>query len=49
MAQLFKFMDDRGTPMNKVPAINKIDLDLHKFFIVVRKFGGYNKVSCLYF
>jgi hypothetical protein len=49
VAQLFKFMDDRGTPMNKVPAINKIDLDLHKFFIVVRKFGGYNKVSCLYF
>lgn len=48
VAQLFKFMDDRGTPMNKVPSINKIDLDLHKFFIVVRKFGGYNKVSVFF-
>lgn len=45
VAQLYKFMDDRGTPMNKVPSVNKIDLDLHKFFIVVRKNGGYNKVS----
>lgn len=44
VAQLYKFMDDRGTPMNKVPTINKIDLDLHKFFVVVRKFGGFNKV-----
>lgn len=45
VAQLYKFMDDRGTPMNRVPAVNKVDLDLHKFFIVVRKFGGFNKVS----
>lgn len=45
VAQLYKFMDDRGTPMNKVPAVNKVDLDLHKFFVVVRKNGGYNKVS----
>ena len=45
VAQLFKFMDDRATPMNKVPSINKIDLDLHKFFITVKKFGGYNKVN----
>lgn len=44
VAQLYKFMDDRGTPMNKIPAVNKVDLDLHKFFIVVRKNGGYNKV-----
>jgi hypothetical protein len=45
VAQLFKFMDDRATPMNKVPAINKVDLDLHKFFITVKKFGGFNRVS----
>lgn len=44
VAQLFKFMDDRATPMNKVPAINKVDLDLHKFFITVKTFGGYNRV-----
>ncbi len=45
VAQLFKFMDDRATPMNKVPSINKIDLDLHKFFITVKTFGGYNRVN----
>lgn len=45
VAQLFKFMDDRATPMNKVPSINKIDLDLHKFFITVKTFGGYNRVK----
>ena len=45
VAQLFKFMDESATPMNKVPAINKVDLDLHKFFITVKKFGGYNRVS----
>lgn len=44
VAQLYKFMDERGTPMNKIPTINKIDLDLHKFFMVVKKFGGYNRV-----
>lgn len=47
VAQLYKFMDERGTPMNRVPAVAKIDLDLHKFFVVVRKNGGYNKVYSL--
>ena len=45
VAQLYKFMDDRGTPLNQVPSINKIDLDLHRFFMVVRKHGGFNRVS----
>ncbi len=45
VAQLYKFMDDRGTPLNQVPSIGKIDLDLHRFFIVVRKFGGFNRVG----
>ncbi|RNA30562.1 AT-rich interactive domain-containing 4B [Brachionus plicatilis] len=45
VAQLYKFMDDRGTPMNKLPTINKKDIDLHKLFIVVKKFGGFNKVN----
>ncbi len=44
VAQLYKFMDDRGTPMNRVPTINGVDIDLHRFFIIVRKLGGYNKV-----
>lgn len=45
VAQLYKFMDDRGTPLNQLPSINRIDLDLHKFFIVVKKFGGFNRVN----
>jgi hypothetical protein len=45
VAQLYKFMDDRGTPLNQVPSISKSDLDLHRFFVVVRKFGGYNRVG----
>jgi TATA-binding protein-associated factor Taf7 len=44
VAKLYSFMDDRGTPMNKVPSLNNQDLDLHKFFMVVKKFGGFNKV-----
>jgi hypothetical protein len=47
VAQLYKFMDDRGTPMNRLPTINCVDIDLHRFFIVVRKYGGFNKVCKL--
>ena len=47
VAQLYKFMDDRGTPMNRVPTITNIDIDLHRFFIAVRRYGGYNKVCKL--
>lgn len=45
VAQLFKFMDDRGTPLNQVPVIDGIDVDLYKLFKVVNNFGGYNKVN----
>ena len=48
VAQLYKFMDDRGTPINKAPVIGNRDLSLYKLFRVVQKFGGYNKVSLLY-
>lgn len=35
VAQLFKFMDDRGTPINEVPVINDMDVDLYKLFKVL--------------
>ena len=44
VAQLYKFMDDRGTSMNRVPTIDGVDIDLHRVFIIVRRYGGYNKV-----
>ncbi|KAE9524346.1 hypothetical protein AGLY_015385 [Aphis glycines] len=45
VAQLFKFMDDRGTPLNQAPVINEKDVDLYKLFKVVNNCGGYNKVN----
>ncbi|KAL5008948.1 hypothetical protein ScPMuIL_014529 [Solemya velum] len=45
VAQLYKFMDDRGTPINKGPCIGKRDLNLYKLFKIVQNFGGYNKVT----
>ncbi|XP_054264851.1 AT-rich interactive domain-containing protein 4B isoform X3 [Macrosteles quadrilineatus] len=45
VAQLYKFMDDRGTPINKGPTINGRDVDLYKLFKVVHKLGGYNRVT----
>ncbi|KAL4135614.1 hypothetical protein QTP88_007212 [Uroleucon formosanum] len=45
VAQLFKFMDDRGTPLNQSPVINEKDVDLYKLFKVVNNCGGYNKVN----
>lgn len=34
VAQLYKFMDDRGTPINKGPIITSKDVDLYKLFKV---------------
>ncbi|XP_052106549.1 AT-rich interactive domain-containing protein 4B-like [Mytilus californianus] len=45
VAQLYKFMDDRGTPINKAPAIVNKDLNLYRLFKVVQHIGGYNKVT----
>ncbi|XP_014673418.1 PREDICTED: AT-rich interactive domain-containing protein 4B-like [Priapulus caudatus] len=46
VAQLYKFMDERGTPINKPPVLTGRDLNLFKVFrIVYGRFGGYNKVT----
>ncbi|XP_029170697.1 AT-rich interactive domain-containing protein 4B isoform X2 [Nylanderia fulva] len=45
VAQLYKFMDDRGTPMNVCPMIGSEDIDLYRLFRVVHKLGGYNRVT----
>uniref|UniRef100_A0A336LQS4 CSON012988 protein n=1 Tax=Culicoides sonorensis TaxID=179676 RepID=A0A336LQS4_CULSO len=45
VAQLYKFMDDRGTPLNKGPSIINRDVDLYRLFRTVQKLGGYNKVT----
>lgn len=45
MAQLYKFMDDRGTPINVCPMIGTEDIDLYRLFRAVYKLGGYNRVT----
>lgn len=45
VAQLFKFMDDRGTPLNQAPMINDKDVDICKLFKIVNGYGGFNKVE----
>ncbi|XP_055957452.1 AT-rich interactive domain-containing protein 4B [Patella vulgata] len=47
VAQLYKFMDDRGTPINKGPLVGMHDLNLYRLFKLVQNFGGYNKVTNL--
>ncbi|XP_056643413.1 AT-rich interactive domain-containing protein 4B isoform X1 [Diorhabda sublineata] len=44
VAQLYKFMDEAGTPLNKTPTISNHDIDLHRLFRIVEKMGGYNRV-----
>ncbi|XP_055846495.1 AT-rich interactive domain-containing protein 4B-like [Episyrphus balteatus] len=45
IAQLYKYMDDRGTPLNKVPSIQNRDVDFYRLFRAVQKLGGYNRVT----
>lgn len=45
VAQLFKYMEERGTPINKTPNIWGNDLDLYNLYRLVIKFGGYNRVT----
>lgn len=45
VAQLYKYMDERGTPINKAPSVNGKDLDLYRLFNIVHEMGGYNRVT----
>ncbi|VDP02861.1 unnamed protein product [Soboliphyme baturini] len=45
VAQLYKFMDERGTPINKCPMIAGQDLDLYALYKAVKDLGGYARVS----
>lgn len=44
VAQLYKFMEERGTPINKAPILAGKELDLYQFYDTVKKLGGYNRV-----
>ncbi|CAG2106343.1 unnamed protein product, partial [Medioppia subpectinata] len=45
VAQLYKYMDERGTPINRAPSVGGRDLNLYKLYRIVVKMGGYNRVT----
>ncbi|VDD74928.1 unnamed protein product [Mesocestoides corti] len=45
IAHLYRFMDQRGTPINKAPSIANKDLDLYKLYRIVHRLGGFHRVT----
>ncbi|KAJ3612811.1 hypothetical protein NHX12_019069, partial [Muraenolepis orangiensis] len=45
LQQLYKFMEDRGTPINKPPVLGYKDLNLFKLFRLVYQLGGCHKIE----
>ncbi|MEE6507422.1 hypothetical protein FKM82_022506 [Ascaphus truei] len=45
LQQLYKFMEDRGTPINKRPVLGYRNLNLFKLFRLVHKLGGFNDIE----
>ncbi|XP_069546190.1 AT-rich interactive domain-containing protein 4B isoform X4 [Brachyistius frenatus] len=45
LQQLYKFMEDRGTPINKRPVLGYRNLNLFKLYRLVHKLGGFDKIE----
>ncbi|MCJ8736796.1 hypothetical protein PDJAM_G00016590 [Pangasius djambal] len=45
LQQLYKFMEDRGTPINKPPVLGYKDLNLFKLFKLVHHHGGCDSIE----
>uniref|UniRef100_A0ABM5FC04 AT-rich interactive domain-containing protein 4A n=1 Tax=Pogona vitticeps TaxID=103695 RepID=A0ABM5FC04_9SAUR len=45
LQQLYKFMEDRGTPINKPPVLGYKDLNLFKLFRLVHQQGGCDNID----
>jgi Ras-related protein Rab-1A len=45
VAELYKHMEDRGSPIDKTPHIEGKDVDLYKLYRIVDKLGGHVRVS----
>ena len=45
VAELYKHMEDRGSPIDKTPSIEGKDVDLYKLYRIVDKLGGNVRVS----
>ncbi|XP_076141627.1 AT-rich interactive domain-containing protein 4B isoform X3 [Alosa pseudoharengus] len=45
LQQLYKFMEDRGTPINKRPVLGYRNLNLFKLYRLVNKLGGFDSID----
>ena len=45
VAELYKHMEDRGSPIDKTPTIDGKDVDLYKLYRIVDRFGGRVRVD----
>uniref|UniRef100_UPI00398F1D42 AT-rich interactive domain-containing protein 4B isoform X1 n=1 Tax=Pristiophorus japonicus TaxID=55135 RepID=UPI00398F1D42 len=45
LQQLYKFMEDRGTPINKRPVLGYRDLNLFKLYRLVHELGGFDSIE----
>ncbi|XP_030603248.1 AT-rich interactive domain-containing protein 4B isoform X3 [Archocentrus centrarchus] len=45
LQQLYKFMEDRGTPINKRPVLGYRNLNLFKLYRLVHKLGGFENIE----
>ncbi|KAF1427942.1 AT-rich interactive domain-containing protein 4B, partial [Spheniscus humboldti] len=45
LQQLYKFMEDRGTPINKRPVLGYRNLNLFKIIRLVHKLGGFDNIE----
>ena len=45
VAELYKHMEDRGSPIDKTPVIDGKDVDLYRLYRIVDKLGGHQRVS----
>ncbi|XP_033835015.1 AT-rich interactive domain-containing protein 4B isoform X2 [Periophthalmus magnuspinnatus] len=45
LQQLYKFMEDRGTPINKRPVLGYRNLNLFKLYRLVQKLGGFDNIE----
>ncbi|KAL2083314.1 hypothetical protein ACEWY4_021087 [Coilia grayii] len=45
LQQLYKFMEDRGTPINKRPVLGYRNLNLFKLYRLVHKLGGFDDID----
>ncbi|KPM07258.1 AT-rich interactive domain-containing 3A-like protein [Sarcoptes scabiei] len=41
----FQFLDERATPLNQVPTISKVPVDLYRLYMLVKERGGYLEVT----